>query len=93
LLDRYHRIDDLRRDPVEPNPQEPIERRKLRPAGPLSPQHGQMMTHGDQLNCDARPRKRNAKSETTAERIATMTATVRLAGENRQPFAALWRFE
>jgi len=49
-LDQDHRIDDLRPDPVEPHPQEPIEQRKLRPTGPLSPQHGQLMTHGDQLN-------------------------------------------
>ena len=49
-LDQYHRVGDLRPDPVEPHPQEPIERRKLRPAGPLSAQHGQLMTHGHQLN-------------------------------------------
>jgi hypothetical protein len=28
-----------------------------------------------------------------AERIDPMTATVRLTGENHQPFVALWRFE
>jgi len=35
-----------------------------RPAGSLSPQHVQLMTHGDQLNSsEARLRKRKAKSE------------------------------
>src|SRR5262249_10319664 len=45
------------------------------------------------ISSEARLRKRKAKSETTAERIDPMTATVRLAGENHQPFSALWRFE
>jgi hypothetical protein len=35
-LDQYHRVNDLRPNPVEPHPQEPVERRKLRPTGPLS---------------------------------------------------------
>ena len=34
-------------------------------------------------------RNRKAKIETTAERIATMTGTVRPAHENHQPFSAL----
>jgi len=42
-LDQYHRVDDLRPNPVEPHPQEPVERGKLRPTGPLSAQDGQLM--------------------------------------------------
>ncbi len=38
---------------------------------------------------EARLRNRKAKIETTAERIATMTGTVRPAHENHQPFSAL----
>jgi len=37
---------------------------------------------------EARPRKRKAKIETTAERIATITVTVRPT-ENRQAFFSL----
>src|SRR5215471_3862977 len=61
-LDQYNRVDDLRPNPVEPHPQQPIERRKLRPAGSLSPQHGQLMTHGDQLNF-----QRDAAAKTEGE--------------------------
>src|SRR5262245_24583925 len=42
---------------------------------------------------EARPRKRKAKIETRAERIATMEVTVRPARENHQPFSDLWKFE
>ena len=42
-LDQYHRVDDLRPNPVEPHPQEPVERGKPRPTGPLSAQDGQLM--------------------------------------------------
>ena len=38
---------------------------------------------------EARPRKRKAKIETTAERIATITVTVRPARENHQAFLSL----
>jgi hypothetical protein len=38
-------------------------------------------------------RKRKAKIETTAKRIAIITVTVRPSRENHQPFSALWRFE
>jgi hypothetical protein len=41
----------------------------------------------------ARLQKRKAKIDTTAERIATMTVTVRPARENHQPLTALWSFE
>jgi hypothetical protein len=34
-----------------------------------------------------------AEGETMVERIDSMTATIRLAGENLQCFSALWRFE
>src|SRR5262245_32315422 len=93
-LDQYNRVDDLRPNPVEPHPQQPIERRKLRPAGSLSPQHGQLMTHGDQLNF-----QRGAAAKTEGEERNNggenrpHDQTVRLAGENHQPFSALWRFE
>ena len=91
-LDQHPGVDDLRPDPVEPHPQEPIERRKLRLAGPLSPHHGQLMTHGNQLNFQ-RGAAAKAEGETMVERIDSMTATIRLAGENPQCFSALWRFE
>jgi len=87
-LDQYHRVDNLRPNPVEPHPQEPVYGRELRPTGPLSAQHGQLMTHSNQLTFK-RGAPAEAKIETTAERIATMGVTVRVTRRNLQPFFRL----
>ena len=64
-LHQHHRVDDLRPNPVEPHPQEPIQGGKLGPTGTLSPQDGHLMS-GHSNSTEARPRKRKAKIETTA---------------------------
>ena len=41
----------------------------------------------------ARLRTRNSKIETRAQKIVTMTVTVRPVRENLQSFSAMWKFE
>jgi site-specific recombinase XerC len=49
------------------------------------------MLKSDKLSSSAaRLRKRKVKIEKTAERIATITVTVRPVQENHQPLSALW---
>jgi hypothetical protein len=48
-LDQHHRVDDLRPNPVEPHPQEPVQGRKLRPTGTLSPQDSHLVSQGNKL--------------------------------------------
>jgi hypothetical protein len=69
-----HFCEDLRirHGQVEPHPQQPVEARKLRPIGPLSAQHGQLMTHGNQLKFKrGAAAKTEAKIEIRAKRIYT----------------------
>jgi hypothetical protein len=47
--DQHHRVDDLRPNPVERHPQEPIQGGKLGPTGSLSPQDGHLMSQGNKL--------------------------------------------
>jgi hypothetical protein len=90
-LDQYHRVNDLRPNPVEPHPQEPVERCKLRPTGPLSVQDGQLMLQGNKLKL-----QRSAAAKTEDEdrnnggENRHHAVTVRLACENLQCFSALW---
>src|SRR5689334_7211677 len=84
-LDQYHRFDDLRPNSVEPNPQEPVERGKLRPTGPLSAQDGQLMLKGNKLQLQrgaavkTEDEDRNNRGENRPH-----AATVRLARKNLQ---------
>jgi hypothetical protein len=57
----------------------------------LSAQNGQLMLKSDKLEFE-RGAAAKAKIDTTAERIASMTVTVRPARENHQALSALWRF-
>jgi hypothetical protein len=60
----------------------------------LSPQDRHLMSQGkSSSSSEARLRTRNSKIETRAQRIVTMTVTVRPARKNFQPFSTLWRFE
>jgi hypothetical protein len=42
-LDQHHGVEDLRPDPVEPHPEQPIRGEKLNPAFALAPQDGDLM--------------------------------------------------
>src|SRR5688572_20190125 len=58
----------------------------------LAPQDGHLMSQGGSSSSEARLRTRNSKIE-RAQRIVSITVTVRPARENLQSFSALWKFE
>ena len=91
-LDQYHGVDHLRPDPVEPHPQQPIQGRKLRPAGTLSVQNGQLMLQGNKLKlqCGATA-KTQGNDRNNGRENRQHFLTVRSARENHQPLSARWR--
>ena len=92
-LDQYHRVDDLGPNPIEQHPLRPIQGRKLRSAGALSAQNGQLVLKNNNLEFErSAAAETKTKIDKTAKRIVTMTVTVRPARENHQPLSALWRF-
>jgi len=48
-LNQHHRVDDLRPNPVEPHPQEPVCGQEPKPTWTLPPQDGHLMSQSDKL--------------------------------------------
>jgi hypothetical protein len=52
-LHQHHGVQDLRPNPVEPHPEQPICGEKLNPTFALAPQDGDLMPKGDELKFQA----------------------------------------
>ena len=48
-LNQHHRVDDLRPNPVEPHPQEPVCGQEPKPTWTLLPPDGHLMSQSDKL--------------------------------------------
>ena len=48
-FDQHHGVEDLRPDPVKPNPEQPVSGEEPRPAGALPAQDGHLMSQGDEF--------------------------------------------
>jgi hypothetical protein len=48
-FDQHHGVEDLRPDPIKPNPEQPVGGEELRAAGALPPQDGHLMAQGDEF--------------------------------------------
>ena len=48
-FDQHHGVEDLRPDPVKPNPEQPIGGEEPRLAGTLPAQDGHLMSQGDEF--------------------------------------------
>ena len=48
-FDQHHGVEDLRPDPVKPNPEQPVGGEELRPTGALPAQEGHLMSQGDEF--------------------------------------------
>jgi hypothetical protein len=92
-LDQYHRVDDLRPNPVEPHPQQPVERRKLGPTGSLPAQDGQLMLKGNKLKFQqGATAKMEGEDQNNGAENRHHVVTVRPVRANHQPFSGLWKF-
>ena len=48
-FDQHHGVEDLRPDPVKPNPEQPVGGEEPRPARALPAQDGHLMSQGDEF--------------------------------------------
>ncbi len=48
-FDQHHGVEDLRPDPVKPNPEQPVGGEEPRPARTLPAQDGHLMSQGDEF--------------------------------------------
>jgi len=48
-FDQHHSVEELRTDPVEPHPQQPVGGEEPRPARALPTQDGYLMSQGDEF--------------------------------------------
>ena len=48
-FDQHQGVEDLRPDPVKPNPKQPVGGEELRATGALPPQDGYLMSQGDEF--------------------------------------------
>ena len=48
-FDQHHGVENLRPDPVKPNPEQPVGGDEPRPARALPPQDGHLMSQGDEF--------------------------------------------
>ena len=48
-FDQHHGVEDLRPDPLEPHPEQPVGGEEPRPARALPPQDSQLMSQGDEF--------------------------------------------
>ena len=48
-LDQHHGVEDLRPSSVKPHPEEPVCEEEPKPAFALTPEHGHLMSQGDEF--------------------------------------------